>query len=356
MTETMEAAAKGGYPHFMLKEIYEQPKLAGDLLHLLDEKADVGEIAQALTAARHLYFVGCGTSYHACMLGALYVARLAGRPAIPILAPQFIAQYGPTLGPGDVAVFVSQSGETKDVLLALEAAQARGATAFGMVNVIGSTLMIQSERHIPLACGYEISVPATKTFLNQCIAFLYTAMRMGGHDTSALHALPGLIQQTLEVVDGPVAALSTALIPQDDLYCLGYGLTYPIALEGALKFKEITYADCEGILSTEFKHGPLSAVHEGYPVLFVAGSEDSAVLVSGINEVTCRGGRAIAFGEDDSRLHNNASSLIVIPPSDAHFNPILAVLPLQLLSYRVSVGRGYDPDFPRNLSKTLTVD
>ena len=116
-------------------------------------------------------------------------ARLASRPAIPILAPQFIAQYGPTLGPEDVGVFVSQSGETKDVLLALEAAQAKGATAFGMVNVIGSTLMIQTERHIPLACGYEISVPATKTFLNQCVAFLYTALRMGGHDTTALHGL-----------------------------------------------------------------------------------------------------------------------------------------------------------------------
>ncbi len=356
VVESMEAAAKGGYPHFMLKEIHEQPKLAGDLLHLLDEKADMGEIAERLLHARHLYLVGCGTSYHACMLGALYMARLAGRPAIPILAPQFIAQYGPTLGPGDVGVFVSQSGETKDVLLALEAAQARGATAFGMVNVIGSTLMIQAERHIPLACGYEISVPATKTFLNQCVAFLYTALKMGGHETAVLHTLPDLIEQTLAAVDAPVAALADALIPRDDLYALGYGLTYPIALEGALKFKEVTYAHCEGILSTEFKHGPLSAVYDGYPVLFVAGSEDTAVLVSGINEVTCRGGRAIAFGEDDTRLRNNATDLVVIPVSNPHFNPILAVLPLQMLAYRVSVGRGYDPDFPRNLSKTLTVD
>lgn len=354
--ESMEAAAKGGYPHFMLKEIHEQPKLATDLLHLLDEKPDMAEIAERMLKARHLYLVACGTSYHACILGALYIARLAGRPAIPILAPQFIAQYGPTLGPDDVGVFVSQSGETKDVLLALEAAQAKGATTYGMVNVIGSTLMIQTERQIPLACGYEISVPATKTFLNQCIAFLHTALRMGGHDAALLHDLPPLIEQTLQSVDGPIEALAKALIPQNDLYCLGYGLTYPIALEGALKFKEVTYAHCEGILSTEFKHGPLSAVYDGYPVLFVAGSEDTAVLVSGINEVTCRGGRAIAFGEDDSRLRNNATDLIVVPGSNAHFNPILAVLPLQMLSYRVSVGRGYDPDFPRNLSKTLTVD
>jgi glucosamine--fructose-6-phosphate aminotransferase (isomerizing) len=356
VTETMEAAAKGGYPHFMLKEIHEQPKLAGELLDLLDEKADMGEIAQRLNSARHLYLVGCGTSYHACILGALYMARLAGRAAIPVLAPQFIAQYGPTLGPDDVGIFVSQSGETKDVLLALEAAQAKGTRAFAMVNVVGSTLMVQTERHIPLACGFEISVPATKTFLNQCVAFLYTAMKMGRGDTTALRALPDLLELTLKAVDAPIAGLSAALVKQDDLYCLGYGLTYPLALEGALKFKEVTYAHAEGILSAEFKHGPLSAVDDGYPVLFIAGVEDAAVMVSGINEVTCRGGRAIVFGEEDSRLRNNASDLIVLPTSDAHFNPILAALPLQLLSYRVSVGRGYDPDFPRNLSKTLTVD
>ena len=138
--------------------------------------------------------------------------------------------------------------------------------------------------------------------------------------------------------------------------CLGYGLTYPIALEGALKLKEVTYAHCEGMLSTEFKHGPLSAVDEGYPVLFVAGPEDVPLIVSGINETTCRGGRAIAIGEEDSRLRANAHDLIVLPQAGPLLNPLLAVLPLQLLAYRLSLARGYDPDFPRNLSKTLTVD
>jgi glucosamine--fructose-6-phosphate aminotransferase (isomerizing) len=142
----------------------------------------------------------------------------------------------------------------------------------------------------------------------------------------------------------------------DDLYCLGYGLTYPIALEGALKLKEVTYAHCEGMLSTEFKHGPLSAVYQGYPVIFVAGPEDAALLVSGINETTCRGGRAVVIGEEDDRLRSNAHDLIVLPQSGPLFNPLLATLPLQLLSYRLSLARGYDPDFPRNLSKTLTVD
>jgi glucosamine--fructose-6-phosphate aminotransferase (isomerizing) len=356
VTESMDAAAKGGYPHFMLKEIHEQPRLTGELVRMLDDFADVGRVVERMRAARHLYLVGCGTSYHACLLGAVYLARLAGRAAMPVLAPQFIAQYGPALGPADVAVFVSQSGETKDVLAALEVAQFRNTVALGLVNVVGSTLMAQSEAHLPLACGYEISVPATKTFMNQLVAFLYVAMRMGGHDTRQLHALPELLERALAHVEPQVDRVAPDLVDRTDLYCLGYGLTYPIALEGALKLKEITYAHCEGMLSTEFKHGPLSAVYDGYPVIFVAGPEDVPLLVSGINETTCRGGHAIAIGEEDESLRGNADDLIVVPEAGAVLNPLLATLPLQLLSYRLSVARGHDPDFPRNLSKTLTVD
>ncbi len=356
VTETMDAAAKGGYAHFMLKEIYEQPRVAGELLRLLDASSDVAPFVERMRAARHLYLIGCGTSYHACMLGAIYLARLAGRAAMPILAPQFRAQYGPAVGPEDVGVFVSQSGETKDVLDALELAQKRGVAALGLVNVIGSTLMRESERYLPLACGYEISVPATKTFMNQAIAFLHLALRMGRHDTQSLADLPAWLQRTLDGVGSQIAALAPSLAGKADLYCLGYGLTYPIALEAALKLKEVTYAHCEGMLSTEFKHGPLSAVSDGYPVIFVAGPEDVSLLVSGINETTCRGGRAIAVGQEDARLRANAHDLIVLPPAGALLNPLLAILPLQLLSYRASVARGYDPDFPRNLSKTLTVD
>lgn len=356
ITESMEAAQKGGYAHFMLKEIHEQPVVAGELLRLLENSEDVAPMVERMASARHLYLVGCGTSYHACILGAVYLARLAGRPAIPVLAPQFIAQYGPALGPQDVGVFVSQSGETKDVLNAIQAAQAHQVEVFGLVNVIGSTLMRVSSRHLPLGCGYEISVPATKTFTNQVIAFLYLAMRMGGHSTTGLAGLPALMEQTIAAAEQQITQLAAELAGWDDLYCLGYGHTYPIALEGALKLKEITYAHCEGMLSTEFKHGPLSAVRDGYPVLFVAGPQDVPLIVSGINEVTCRGGRAFAIGEEDSRLRANASSLIALPPSGESLSALLSVLPLQLLSYRVSLARGYDPDFPRNLSKTLTVD
>ena len=356
ITESMEVAEKGGYPHFMLKEIHEQPQVAGELIHLLGASPHVSPVVERMATARHLYLVGCGTSYHACMLGAVYLARLAGCAAVPVLAPQFTAQYAPAVGPEDVGVFVSQSGETKDVLDAVEAAQQRGMGILGLVNVLGSTLMNVSERYLPLACGYEISVPATKTFTNQAVVFLFLALWMGSHSTDCLARLPNLLEETLAAVEPQVAALEPALTGQDDLYCLGYGLTYSIALEGALKLKEVTYAHCEGMLSTEFKHGPLSAVREGYPVIFVAGPEDVPLLVSGINETTCRGGRAIAIGEEDPRLRANAHDLIVLPQTGPLFNPLLATLPLQLLSYRLSLSRGYDPDFPRNLSKTLTVD
>jgi len=354
--ETMDAVMKGGYAHFMLKEIHEQPEAASELLHLLEHSTHVGAMGERMMRARHLYLVGCGTSYHACMLGAVYFARLARRPAIPVLAPQFIAQYAPALGPEDVALFVSQSGETKDVLNALAAARRHGVGILGLVNVLGSTLLRESERYLPLACGYEISVPATKTFMNQVLAFLFLGLRMGDHPTDALVHLPALLEETIRMTEPQVAGLDDALHGHQDLYCLGYGLTYPIALEGALKLKEITYAHCEGMLSTEFKHGPLSAVSEGYPVLFVSGPEDVPLLVSGINETTCRGGRAIAIAEEDPRLQINAHDLVTLPRAGALLNPLLATIPLQLLAYRLSVARGFDPDFPRNLSKTLTVD
>jgi glutamine---fructose-6-phosphate transaminase (isomerizing) len=356
VTESMDAVRKGGYAHFMAKEIHEQPQVGRELLHLLDASADVAPLVEQMARARHLYLIGCGTSFHAASLGSVYLAQLAGRVAIPALAPQFIAQYAPAVGPEDVGIFVSQSGETKDVLNALEAAEQRGMTVFGLANVVGSTLTRSARLCLPLGCGYEISVPATKTFTNQVLTFLYLAYRMAGRDTGPLAHVPALMEQTLAVVAGPIEAIASEINAWDDLYCLGYGATYPIALEGALKLKEITYAHCEGMLSTEFKHGPLSAVTAGFPIVFVAGPADIPLIISGINEVKVRGARAITIAEEDSRLRANGDDLVVLPRSDPQVNALLAVLPLQLLSYHMSVLRGFDPDFPRNLSKTLTVD
>jgi len=356
ITESMEIAQKGGYAHFMLKEIHEQSRVSQELIHLLDKSPSVSPMVERMSKARYLYLIGCGTSYHACILGSIYIANLAGRPAIPVLAPQFISQYGSTLNNDDVGIFVSQSGETKDVLNALSVAKSKGTQTFGLVNVIGSTLTKSTDLYLPITCGYEISVPATKTYINQVISFLYLALKMGNLPTSDLNKLPGLIEQTVSSSEEQMVRLENMLDSWKDMYCLGYGSTYPIALEGALKLKEVTDIHCEGLLSTEFKHGPLAAVRIGYPILFIAGPEDVSLIVSGINEVACRGARTIVIGEEDSRLQSNASDFITVPRSSAIFFPILSIIPLQLLAYRHSVSRGFDPDYPRNLSKTLTVD
>ncbi|MCB0119604.1 MAG: glutamine--fructose-6-phosphate transaminase (isomerizing) [Anaerolineales bacterium] len=356
VTESMDAVQKGGYPHFMLKEIHEQSQVARELFHVLNGNKEVDALVEKMKSARHLYFIGCGTSYHAASAGAVYFAQLAGRAVIPVLAPQFIAQYAPAVSYEDVGIFVSQSGETKDVLNALEAAEARGMACYGLANVVGSTLTKSASFCLPLCCGYEISVPATKTFTNQVVTFLYLAYKMAGRDVHELDVIPDLMDKTLEMVASQVEAIAKDINEWNDLYCLGYGATYPIALEGALKLKEITYAHCEGMLSTEFKHGPLSAVSKGFPIIFSAGPKDTNLIISGINEVNVRGARTIVIAEEDARLRANADDVIVLPKSDPQISALLGVLPLQLLSYHMSVMRGFDPDFPRNLSKTLTVD
>ncbi|WKZ52485.1 MAG: glutamine--fructose-6-phosphate transaminase (isomerizing) [Anaerolineales bacterium] len=356
VTESMDAVQKGGYPHFMLKEIHEQSQVARELSHVLNGNREVESLVEKMKNARNLYFIGCGTSYHAASVGAVYFAQLAGRAAIPVLAPQFIAQYAPAVTHDDVGIFVSQSGETKDVLNALEVAEARGMACFGLANVVGSTLTKATSFSLPLCCGYEISVPATKTFTNQVVTFLYLAYKLAGKDVRELDSIPELMDKTIEMVEPQVKEIAKEINEWNDLYCLGYGATYAIALEGALKLKEITYAHCEGMLSTEFKHGPLSAVSKGFPIVFVAGPNDVPLIISGINEVKVRGARTIVIAEEDPRLRANADDVIALPKSDPQISALLGVLPLQLLSYHMSVMRGFDPDFPRNLSKTLTVD
>jgi len=356
VTESMDAVQKGGYPHFMLKEIHEQSQVARELFHVLNGNREVDSLVEKMKNARHLYFIGCGTSYHAASAGAIYFAQLAGRAVIPVLAPQFIAQYAPAVSYEDVGIFVSQSGETKDVLNALEAAELKGMACFGLANVVGSTLTKSASFCLPLCCGYEISVPATKTFTNQVVTFLYLAYKMAGKNVHELDVIPDLMDKTLEMVEPQINEIAEDINDWNDLYCLGYGATYPIALEGALKLKEITYAHCEGMLSTEFKHGPLSAVSKGFPIIFVAGPKDTNLIISGINEVNVRGARTIVIAEEDARLRANADDVILLPKSDPQISALLGVLPLQLLSYHMSVMRGFDPDFPRNLSKTLTVD
>ncbi len=190
VTETMEAVQKGGFAHFMLKEIHEQPQVAREVLNMLEGMPEVQQVLDQIKKARHVYFIGCGTSYHACLAGSVYFAQIAGKAVIPILAPQFVPQYLPTVSQEDVGVFVSQSGETKDVLNALQGAEERHMVCYGSANVIGSTLAKATACWLPLCCGYEISVPATKTFTNQAITFLFLAYRLAGRDINEFKGDP----------------------------------------------------------------------------------------------------------------------------------------------------------------------
>ncbi len=365
------AAEKGGYPHFMLKEINEQPQVAEDVLGIL-EGPESDKWIQMIEDSSRQYLVACGSSYNAGIVGSYYFNRLAGIPIIPAIGGQFEPLYGKTLDEDSLCILVSQSGETKDIINVLNHVKndELGKT-LGVLNVIGSTLMFNADAYIPMACGYEVSVPATKTYFSQTIIFAYLAAKLGirnGHldpkegdefITSLRNELPRLTRDTMNKTGILAKELARTLIDDQDLYCLGYGLTDGVAREGALKIKEICYNHCEGMYSSEFKHGPLSIVTDGYPVIFVTTTEDSWMIINHVNEVTCRGGRAIIVGEKEDKLLpyvDDEGDYLAVPKSSSLLNPIVDVIPLQLLSYYLSVDKGINPDLPRNLSKTLTVD
>ncbi|MFX0044458.1 MAG: SIS domain-containing protein, partial [Candidatus Hermodarchaeota archaeon] len=283
-----------------------------------------------------------------------------------------IPMYGNTLNEDSLCILVSQSGETKDILNVLKHIRSnKRGKSLGVLNVIGSTLMFNADAYIPMVCGYEVSVPATKTYFSQLVIFAYLAVKLGERngtldsseakrfvDLLAGH-LPRLTQDTIDRTGIQAKRLARTLRDVKDLYCLGYGFTDGVAREGALKIKEIVYNHCEGLYSSEFKHGPLSIVTDGYPVIFVTTTEDSWMVINHLSEVRVRGGRTIIVGEYEDKLRSyvdSKSDFLVVPESDLFLNPILDVIPLQLLSYFMSIDRGINPDLPRNLSKTLTVD
>lgn len=354
---TKESAYKGGHAHFMIKEIREQPEKVANLLHFLEESAELPRFTEALRKADRLFLIGSGTSYHACLVGSYYFNKLAGVAAIPVPAGAMVEQYGDSLRSDDVLLCVSQSGETKDVINVLNYCEARRlGRVLAFVNVLGSTLSLRSRHFLPLVCDLEISVPATKTFTNQLVLFLAVADALAGGGKANLHAIPGLIERTLAQTEPRIRQLAQELLLVNDFYFLGYGLTHGIAYEGALKTKEVVYNHCEGAYSSEFKHGPLAIVYPGYPVIFISTVEDAEMVSSHINEVSCRLGRVITVAPPQSLLEKYSSDFIALPVEDYYQVPIAATIPLQLLAYYMSVGRGIDPDFPRNISKTLTVD
>jgi glutamine---fructose-6-phosphate transaminase (isomerizing) len=356
VSDAMGAPEKGGYDHFMLKEVHEQPATARELLHLLEASEYLPRMVERLSAADRLFLVGSGSSFHACLIGSTFWARLAGKLAVPVLPNQFIEQYGPSLRAGDVALYVSQSGETKDVLNAIAFASTKGVAPVGLVNVLGSTMTRKVQVYLPLACGWEISVPATKTYTNQVIALIALAAAVGGQPVEELDAAPAWIERAISGTDVPMAKLAQQFVGCDRLFILGYGLGHGVALEGALKCKEVTGLPCEGMFSSEFKHGPLAMVEEDTPVFFTAPPSGAEMLTNHVTEVTCRAGHAIVLAAENKALHAEASQFIPLPVGSDLEYAIVGAVPFQLLAYHLSVAKGMNPDYPRNLSKTLTVD
>jgi glucosamine--fructose-6-phosphate aminotransferase (isomerizing) len=348
---------KEGYPHFMLKEIKEQGERSKVLIEFLFQYPLIDELISKLLDSRNIFIIGSGSSYHASLAGSKYITRLSGRHAISAVAGSFIEDYSSILDPSDSFLLVSQSGETKDVMRVQNYLLDRGFdNIFSIVNVIGSTIQLKSKINIPLLTQLEVSVPATKTFLNQLIIFLFLSMKMAKREMKEIKELPEIINNTLEKKEEEARDLAENLSQIEKLHILGHGLTYPSALEGALKIKETSYIHAEALPSSEFKHGPLAVVEDGYKIIVISTKEDSSIVISHINEIRCRGGKVITISPFEKLLKENSDIFIELPTDNQLFVPIISTIFLQYLSYYLSVKRNLDPDFPRNLSKTITVD
>ena len=367
-------AEKGGYAHFMLKEIHEQPQAVADTMRgrVIFETGSV-DLPEAnitpelVSRLQRTYLVSCGTSYHAALIARSMVERLTGLSAEADLASEF--RYRDVrLGPDTLVVAISQSGETADTLGAVKAARQRGAPVLAITNVVGSALAREADGVIYTHAGPEIGVASTKTFTATVTAAYLMALGLGlqkgflstsdGHKRLAeLAELPRLITETLES-QGSVAALAAELASYSNFLFLGRGLHYPIALEGALKLKEISYIHAEGYAAGEMKHGPIALIDERMPVVALT-PRDACYdrMMGNVEEVRARGGRVIAVCDrGDHEMSRRADHVLFVPAAAELLAPLVTVIPLQLLSYHVAVLRDCDVDQPRNLAKSVTVE
>ena len=364
-----EEAVKGKYDYFLTKEIYEQIDATEKLAYGL-ESDGLDELVGKLADADVAYLVGCGSSFNACNVGSYYLNNLAGLLSIPVIGGRFFEEFK-NINPTDnmVILNISQSGETKDIINTINFAKPKGFHILGIINVPGSTVERMSEAYAYVGAGIERSVPATKTYTNQVLLFLILAARVGHKKGTIsdkefedlkdeIHNISKLVEKTINDSADKSKKLAKELSKTDAISLLGYGITYGVALEGALKIREINYISAEAMYSSEFKHGPLSIVENGYPVIYVVAPNDKYYVTSHVSEVECRDGRSIVIGEHIKGLdkHVKPGDYLEIPKSSQLIAPILTIIPLQLLALYMSIERGIDPDYPRNLSKTLTVD
>ena len=367
-------AEKGGHKHFMHKEIHEQPRALADTLRgrALVEEGDVAldEVRLSAEDARRLdriVVIACGTSWHAGLVGKFLIERMARIPVEVDLASEF-RYRSPVVGPRTLLVPISQSGETADTLAAMQEAQAQGSRALAIVNVVGSAIARGADDVLYTHAGPEIGVASTKCFTTQLAALALLAVRLGrlkgilSADEARTHlghllSAPRHVETALEREDA-VRAVAYEVSGARDFLFLGRGIEFPIALEGALKLKEISYIHAEGYPAGEMKHGPIALIEEGLPVVVLATKAGVyEKTLANIEEVRARGGRVIAVATDgDRRIESLADRVLWIPEAPAVAESIVSVVPLQLLAYHVADHRGTDVDQPRNLAKSVTVE
>jgi glucosamine--fructose-6-phosphate aminotransferase (isomerizing) len=372
----MELAAieKGGYDHFMLKEIFEQPQTIQDCLRgRLDAEsgnikmAGIEKYAEQIVSANRIVMVACGTSWHAGLV-AEYIFEELCRINVEVEYASEFRYRNPVINKGDVIIAISQSGETADTLVAIENAKAQGAIILGVVNVVGSSIARASHAGAYTHAGPEIGVASTKAFTAQLAVLTMIALKIANIKGSIerdrylqlvreLDAIPEKVAKALEQNDH-IKTLAEKYKDCSDALFLGRGYNFPVALEGALKLKEISYIHAEGYPAAEMKHGPIALVDEKLPVVFVA-TKDSyhEKVISNMQEIKARKGKVIAVINDgDEQSTALANDVIVVPEADEIMAPMVSVIPLQLLSYYVGVAKGCDVDKPRNLAKSVTVE
>jgi len=370
---SLEQIEKKGYPHFMLKEIMEQPDSLSDSMRgrLSAETGEVvlggfRDVAKNLAHVRRVILTACGTAWHAALVGEFLMEDLARIPTEVEYASEF-RYRNPIVDEGTVVIAISQSGETADTLAALREARLKGALTLGIVNVVGSTIARETDAGIYLHCGPEIGVASTKAFTSQLAVLIMTAMFLGRRRHLApyqarelitgFQAVPAQIRQALNL-DARILTVAEQYKDCPNWLYLGRGYNYPVALEGALKLKEISYVHAEGLPAAEMKHGPIALISEEMPVVFLAnrGLQYEKVL-SNMEEVRSRGGQIIAVAsEGDEDIRRLAQHVLYVPDVPEPFQPIVNVVPLQLLAYHVAVMRGCAVDKPRNLAKSVTVE
>ncbi|MDQ0108191.1 glucosamine--fructose-6-phosphate aminotransferase (isomerizing) [Chitinophaga terrae (ex Kim and Jung 2007)] len=370
----LAAIEKGGYDHFMLKEIFEQPQTIFDSLRgRLDAKngtltmGGMREYGEALQNAKRIVIVACGTSWHAGLVAEYMIEELCRIPVEVEYASEF-RYRNPVIGEGDVIIAVSQSGETADTLVAIESAKEKRAIILGVCNVVGSSIARLSHAGAYTHAGPEIGVASTKAFTAQlavlCLIGLKLAEDKGTitqqrfqHLLDELDQIPDKVATALKL-DDQVKKIADKYKDARDFLYLGRGYNFPVALEGALKLKEISYIHAEGYPAAEMKHGPIALVDENLPVVIVA-TKDSYYekVVSNIQEIKARKGKVIAVvTEGDTTIPPMADDVIFVPAADELVAPIISVIPLQLLAYHIGVLKGFDVDKPRNLAKSVTVE